>query len=168
MPIEVVRITVPKSPRGESASDLHADALKLNDSGQPARALPMLRQALELDPTHEEAAIELGNTLTDIGRADEAMTAYDGFLVTQPKATTVRAARASCLLRQSKLQEAADELRRCLHYEPSWPELHTKLIMTLCRQGLVDDARECLARFELTDPDPRSVEAMAALIRRQG
>ena len=183
MSADIFRTVIPKSVRPPAprpsptvepvdagsyadADDAVADAIRMNDDCRPDLAVPLLRRALEIDPTHVDAVVELGATLTDVGQPDQALSAYDGFLVTQPGVARVRAARGHFLLRQSKLQDAIDEYRRCLCDAPDLTELYPRLVVALCRLGDVDGARLDLARFVRSGADERTRQMLEALIER--
>ena len=62
--------------------------------GEPARAVPCFRRALELDPRLTHAHVNLGNALANLGRTGEAFACYDAALALDPENAAARWCRA--------------------------------------------------------------------------
>ena len=56
-----------------------------NWKGEPEKAIPSLRTALKLKPTHEHAWLYLSVSLAKLGRYDEAMDAVASGLKVNPQ-----------------------------------------------------------------------------------
>ncbi len=89
-------------------------------NGQIEQATDLLRRALELQPSHVEAVLELGVLLSAAGRDPEALELYDAVLATAPGISFVRFNRASCLARMERVGEAIEELERVAREVPEW------------------------------------------------
>lgn len=139
-------------------------ARELNQKLQPEQAIAMLRRALELEPAHKEAVCELGSTLRDVGRFEEAREVFCETLEKNPRLGEVRLEWANCLLRQGVLDEAVAEYRRCMDERPNWDAPHKHLILALARQGKGEEAKAVLVDLLRFSPDERTVAMLENVI----
>ena len=86
------------------------------------RQAAALRQALEIKPDFAEAHINLGNTLKDLGRLDEAETNFRRALQIKPDFAMAHSNLGFVLSEKGKLDEAIASYRRALSFNRSpWP-----------------------------------------------
>jgi Tfp pilus assembly protein PilF len=98
--------------------------------GQPARAVPYLRRAAELDPNYVEAAQELGSALLAIGSLDEASRELKRALDLGPSGDDLGAVLnelARIEMQEGHLPEARARLEAALAVEPLAVEITTNL-----------------------------------------
>lgn len=156
----------PSSPSEiTSASEAFELARKHNDALRPNEAIALFRRALELQSGHGAAARELGLTLFDAGRSDEAVTFFHGFIEVNAKDQETRLAYASVLIRASDLERAEQQLVECIERDPRWAPPYVPLIRLLWRGGRKSEARERLHTYRALLPDPRTVEMLESMMR---
>lgn len=170
----ILRFTVPQGaalpsraqPEPGTSEQAYLEARKLNEAGKPSEAMPLLEVALALDPANEEAIVELGLTLMDVGRSDEALAHYSRILAERPTLARARLSYANCLLRRVELEKAVQELETCLQQRPGWEEVYPPLITALCRLDRVAEATAHLAALRSASVDTGKLEMLAKLIDR--
>lgn len=97
----------PNNPQSLSAAALLASA-----QGQNEKVIVLVKRAIELDPLYVAAYRYLGNSLTYLGRLDEAETAYKKILELAPDRVATRKDLSRVYLLQSKLQQALFEVEK--------------------------------------------------------
>ena len=95
---------------------LVAEADTLTSRGRFAEALPLLREAVGLDPEYIVSRINLANVLADLGERTEAMAAYEGAIAIDPKSfeATANAAILALELEEEEENLSDEQQRRSL------------------------------------------------------
>lgn len=87
---------------------------------RPAEAAEAYRALLELIPTHEQALSHLGKCQLLLGQYDEALTAFEKALATQPNEVEANYYLAILHQRRGETKKAAACLRLALKLHPQW------------------------------------------------
>jgi Flp pilus assembly protein TadD len=164
-------MTVPAGPALDESRPVdraYLEARRLNDEGRPAEAIRLLEDVLFQDATHEDAAIELGATLMDVGRGGDAIAHFERLLETHPTMVRVRLAFGQCLIRSQQLERAVNELGAVAEQQPSWAAPFTPMIMALCRLGRVAEARVKLESLRAVSTDASNIDMLTRLVTRTG
>ncbi|MFQ5876610.1 MAG: FG-GAP-like repeat-containing protein [Acidobacteriota bacterium] len=170
-----VRIVEGGEPRiaGRAAADLTREAVvrfwkamgraKLERTrGECGRAVESYREALAIDPAHEEALYYLGQCLGEMGRFEDARRAFERLLRVSPESVRGHVGLASLLAAPEApgipdLAAAEEHLRRAhaINAEETGPMVRLGEILIL--RGDRDEAGRWLEAASRTNP--RSVEA---------
>jgi Flp pilus assembly protein TadD len=136
-------------------------------SGQPEKALPLLRQAVEVSPTDARQHVTLAYAMEKGGNFEGAAEIYRKVLEEFPDGAVTRSLLAENLFKSGKRADAADLLRTGLQRTPQEPVLHKSLATVLERTGKLDEAaaeyRE-YARLAPQAPDARQMVERAAKV----
>ena len=88
------------------------------------------------------------------GSFDSAITRYNDLLKAEPLSGDAYAGIIRCYLKQDKVQEADDALRRALQIAPRHPEVKVAQGELLFRQGEILEARDLFSEVMASPPDP--------------
>jgi predicted TPR repeat methyltransferase len=105
------------SPRQFDA--LHLSGVIARQQGDPARAVDLIRAALQVDGSQARAHSNLGAALQDLGQAEAALHAYDAALRLDPRYALAWDNRGNALRRLGRLREALDSYERALALQPA-------------------------------------------------
>jgi tetratricopeptide (TPR) repeat protein len=129
-----------------------------------------LREAIRRESEfRSELYVSLGALLAEKGRLEEAHSAYDKVLDSNPSHPAARNNRAIALAQSGKIDEAKDDLSRLVEEQPRYGDAHNNLAVLLLRTGDPKGAEEH-ARATLTLM-PTAVEAwdtLGAALLQQG
>jgi tetratricopeptide (TPR) repeat protein len=151
--------------RGRAYADAHhLLGLCYHLAGQPERALDLLNEALRLNPRYVEAQIHRGLVLGELGRTDEAQSAFS-----EARDTTVHGLDGIAAHHAGKLayaeagamEQAIDQYRKALALGPTFQDLRLRLARLMLEAGRTLEARDELEA--VVKARPGSVEARAAL-----
>jgi protein O-mannosyl-transferase len=104
----------PESPRA-----LTNLASTLGAQGRDAETVPLLRQALRLQPNSIDARLNLGLSLLQLGRVDQATTDLQSAVSRDAGSAPAHTALAFALMQQHDLSGAERELKQALRLEPN-------------------------------------------------
>ena len=139
--------------------------LKRMGAGNSAGALPLLLRARELSPRHVGTLDALGQCLTRLERAREALAVFDAALAIAPDAR-LHFNKAMALEELSELDAARAEFERALARKPDHAEALSRLALLAAQRGDAGAARSFARRcLTLTPQEPVAhiALAMAAL-----
>jgi hypothetical protein len=97
------------------------------DRKDDARALPLYRQALRMDPTQSAVAAALGAYQMQYGNIDEAIGFWNQALAINPAMLLVRANLAGALLGTGHAEQAQATLRKALEFNPTFQPARDRL-----------------------------------------
>lgn len=120
-------------------SDLEADA--------PEHAREAYRRALELDPTHVDARVNLGRLLHEIGRLDSAESHYRLALAARPKNATALFNLGVSLEDLNRDTEAITVYREATECDPTCADAHFNLARLLEKAGHSSEALSHLTTY---------------------
>jgi tetratricopeptide (TPR) repeat protein len=103
--------------------------------GDPERAFEAYRRALELDPEHADAHVNLGCLHHGAGKLADAEAEYRAALRLRPENATAAFDLAVALEDQARLAEARAAYERCLALDPACADAHYNLARLHDRAG---------------------------------
>ena len=174
--MEIYRATIPKGlaslsiERGAGEIERAEDAVELarsaNERMCPADAVILLKRALEIDPDCAPAVRELGETLVDMGHAEEGFAIYTEYLQRRPDASEIRLSYAGSRLRAGDVDAAIDAYRRCIQSRPGWEDPHAPLVRALLRAGRLVEASTALTAYRPIAADVRIVATLEQMVAK--
>lgn len=127
------------------------------DEKHYAESIAAYQHALQLRPTFPIASSNLSNSLSALGRLDEAERAVRRALQWQPEYTTAWTNLGAILVKQGRFPEASQAFEQALALAPQNETAHRNLGAVLIRQGkLSEGTQHSEAALRL---NPRSAEA---------
>ena len=164
-PLELVRIGppsadgalgVPVDDATRSADSWYDEALDL-EAEQPERAIPAYERAIELDPQHAEAHLNLGRILHEHGRLAQAEVHYRRALAAAPDNARAVYNLGVALEDRNRPSEAKAAYERAVALDPDLAAAHFNLSRLLEREGSDADALGHLAEYKrLVDRRPHT------------
>lgn len=133
----------PDAPRAPDAQALFEEAQAL-EATSPAAAEATYLRALALDPTLEDAYLNLGAMWAEAGRYAEVVRLSEEALRHCPRAALLHFNRGVALDHLEHLHEAADSYERALALDPRLADAHFNLAQLLEQAG---DARGALRHY---------------------
>jgi len=119
-----------KNDQGKS-DILFASAVKLRADGLLDQAADTLRLALDADPDHIPALVELGNTLYSKALMNDAADCYLRVLRMKPDLAVVHSNLGIVLQEQGKTVEAIEAYRKALELDPGYASARSNLLRCL-------------------------------------
>src|ERR1022692_4894910 len=98
------------APAQEGPEQILQRAVKLHQSGDPEKAIPLYRQFLQVQPQAAQIRSNLGAALPSTGRYDEAITEYRQALKSLPGDPSIRLNLSLSLYKSGQISEASKEL----------------------------------------------------------
>lgn len=143
--------------------------------GQFDAAIAELQRAAEIS-SGPEAPLELGTTLAEASRTQEAVSVFEKVLEGNPQDARAHAGIGAAYLRNQQYQEALAPLQKAVELAPNGPRARFNLAMTYENMDRIEDSlREYEAFVRLAPNDPSAARiaelverAQAALAERQG
>jgi tetratricopeptide (TPR) repeat protein len=150
------------APPKQDSHLLLDDALALDATGQPDKAIAALRLALKGKPESPGMLyVGLGSVLSDSGHLNEAIDQYHIALMLIPRNAVPYNGLGIALLGQGRIDDAIKEFRRSIELKPDLAEAHTNLGIALARDGRREEAvAEYRTAIEL---EPELAEAHGSL-----
>jgi tetratricopeptide (TPR) repeat protein len=144
----VVRMHAARLLAAIPAGDLPARQKSLLDAG-----IQEYVDAQLFNTERPESQVNLGGIYADLGRIDEANSAYQKALQLQPKFAPAYINQSQLLNRQNRLDEAISLLEKGIGQVPDNAALHHALGLALVRKKQVQRALDHLSRAAEIDPD---------------
>ena len=142
----LISISALANPQPTITNDGVADRAKAAWlDGAPNRALEILDQEAQDDPTDLRILKLRGDIFATSRRNPEAIQAYDAVLQRSPEALSVRWAKWSVLIRSGQGDEAIAELQRIAQYDSSNPLIYMRLAQELRK---LDRLEESLVSYQ--------------------
>src|ERR1700739_3149897 len=120
---------------------------------QETKPAASARSAAEARPD-AAAILSEAQSLYRKGSFDSAIARYDDLLKAEPASGDAYAGIIRCYLKQDKVQEADDSLRKALQTVPNHPEVKVAEGELLFRQGQIVEARDLFGEVMASPPDP--------------
>lgn len=153
----------------QPASELVAEGKRLEASGRLAEACALYRRAIEADPAHAPAYLNLGAALEAGGDAEAAGSAYRALLERDAANPYANYNLANLALVRGAPESAAPLLRRALAAKPDFPQALVALAHVLDSAGELAAAAGHLRRALALEPgNLPALRLRAALLRGAG
>lgn len=120
-------------------------------------AVALLERATELEPEHDDAWEELGRSLVEAGRPEDAVVAMRHQLEVSPHHSTIRSHLGWALEKAGDEESAADAFREQLQIDPSDDYSTERLGRVLWSLGRYEESLPYLRRAARNDPDDDSL-----------
>jgi tetratricopeptide (TPR) repeat protein len=134
-------------------------------NGGHAQAETYFRRELQLNPTYSDANLFLGETLRQLGRAEECLPYYRKAIETDPKSGLAYRALVTVLTDKGDLEGAAAMLTKAETQFPSDPSFPAQLARILTRLHRDDEARRQQARFRTLMEQQRRLEKPVEMVQ---
>jgi predicted Zn-dependent protease len=120
---DTVRVLAPRHARADNAAVWfdRGVALEAND---PRGAEAAYRRALQAQPAHVDAGLNLGVLLCDSGRCEDAVAVYDGVLAQRDDVALLHFNRAVALEDLKRTGDALAGYAQCLQLDPEFADAH--------------------------------------------
>jgi tetratricopeptide (TPR) repeat protein len=161
--VTVLTAFVEKNP--DNVAGLFNLALSQSLAGNDAAAIDGFRKVLALQPGLFEAQVNLGQSLVQAGRFEEAKEPLQAAAEAKPDEPRVLYLQARALLGLKQLREAAALLARVVELEPANQDRRLELAETYERAGMRNEAR---AAWEKVVEVPAARERLALLLMDAG
>ncbi len=144
--------------RALAAEPGHADALHLlgviaRRAGRHEAAVQLIGEAIKRNGRDPLYHYNLGNALDDLGRLDEAATAYRRATDLNPDFAEAHFNLGFAFQNHRKFDEAIAAFRRAIEVRPDYAEAHSNLGVALQGQGKLDEAIAAYRRAIEVRPD---------------
>ena len=148
---------------------LHGLGVLCNDSGEPGRAVELLRAAIAVRPDSAVYHNNLGNALRALGDGDAAERAYRDATSRDPDYAIAHYNLGALRLDLGHEHLAREALERALALNPALAAAAIALSGLHARAGRADEAEQCLSTALAAAPDqPDLLGELAHLLRREG
>jgi len=127
---------------------LWKNGARLLERKKPERAVEVMRQAYELEPSRLEGRLNLGAALFLSGQHAEAIGHFRYVLAFDPQSTMALLNLAASLDAVGQLQESVDTLQLLVERRPTWRDAHYNLGVGLYKLKMYTEAQDAL-RAEL-------------------
>ncbi|WP_175414763.1 tetratricopeptide repeat protein [Nibricoccus aquaticus] len=124
----------------------------LDDTGQPAEALPHLQRALELKPDFPETLNSLGSALNRLNRPAEAKPLLEKALLLQPRFASAHNNLGIALIGLQQTDTALASFQRALEIDPAFASARVNYAWALANSGRIPDALVQLAQARRDQP----------------
>lgn len=119
----------------------------------PDLAVAELKEALAQEPGFQDAQLNLGMALADLGRTEEARQALEAAVGLDPADPMARHELAGLLLDEGDVRGAIVQLKEVTHLQPGNFEAHLDLGVAYAQKGFYAEAERCYARAGDLSPD---------------
>jgi tetratricopeptide (TPR) repeat protein len=120
-------------------------------AGEFEEAVAAYQAALELEPDHVSAMINLGVAYYNLQQLDQAIAEYQKALRVAPEDEAIHSNLAAAYVQQGKLEEALAAYTRALELEPTLSQAHFGLGVVYMQMGENEDAIEAFENFQKYD-----------------
>ena len=137
--------------------------------GRMKEMIPLLRQAIAINPNHAEDYSNLGIALYDQGDVEAAIEAYRQALTIKPDYPEACYNLGIALRDHGDLQDAVEAYRQALAIKPDYPEAHCNLGLALEDQDDLQAATNAYRQALAIKPDyPEAYYNLGIALQKQG
>jgi Tfp pilus assembly protein PilF len=171
--VSLALASLQEAVRLEPGSALYHNTLGvvyLHYLSKPAEAQTEFEKAIELDPSYAEALTNLGVTLAQQGKWEEAIASYRK-AISLPIYPTPELAYANlgwAYLNVGKPREAEESYRTAVQLQPRFAQAYYFLGVVLDRQGRKDEARAAFRSARDLDPESPFGRKASELLQTMG
>ena len=131
---------------GQADAQVCANLAALHQiAGRAAESIPLLEQAIALQPAYPEALLNLGNALQTTGRSQDAINAFLQTIALNPALPEAHTGLGVALQAQGQLDDAIGHHRQALSLRPAYPAAWSNLGVALRARG--DCLQETITAF---------------------
>lgn len=152
------------NPRAEIYSDL---GYTLERMGLDDQAHELYRKAIEMDPSCASAHLNMGASLVEKARYEEAEPHYRAAIPGRPTASTYSGL-GYVLDRNGKPDEAIEQFERAIEIDPTYFEAYNNMASTLARQGKLDEAAAFYRKSIEQKPNTAAYYALGGVLQTMG
>lgn len=149
------------SPTPES---LHSTAAAHNALRQHAEALPLLDQAISLNPNETRFYLNRSLALSALGRHEDALQDDYKTLELNPDLPSVWSSHAMTLYSLGRLPEAEDAIQKAIELNPEEAHYHYQLALVALKQEAYDAAMEALEQALALEPEDSQLQSMRNML----
>jgi protein O-GlcNAc transferase len=148
---------------GQADAQVCANLAALHQiAGRADESIPLLEQAIALQPAYPEALLNLGNALQSTGRSEDAIMAFRQAIALNRSLPEAHTGLGVALQAHGQLDEAILHHREALELRPAYPAAWSNLGLALRTKG--DCLQEAIAAFrEALKLKPEYPEALSNL-----
>ncbi len=148
----------------------HPGVVYLHYLSKPVEAQAEFQRAIDLDPAYAEALTNLGVTLAQQGRWEDAIAAYRKAisLPIYPSPEVAYANLGWAYLNLNKPREAEESYRAAVQLQPRFSQAYYFLGVVLDRQGRKDEAKAAFRTARDLDPDSPFGQKAGDLLKAMG
>ena len=139
--------------RPDDADVRYLQGVALGLAGRGDESMRLLAKAVELDPGHVRARIEIGRALEAQGRLDEAIAQYRRCHEISPRDPAVLVRLSAALADRGDLAGLIDAYRILAELVPDDPRVRVNLGTAYLRSGRAEDAQRSFREAIAIDPD---------------
>jgi protein O-GlcNAc transferase len=125
----------------------------LADSGDDAQAIPILEQAIKVDPAFTTAGYQLGLALQRANKLDEAIPLLQKTAAAEPQNAEALVNLGMALCQVQKAKDAVPILQRAVKLTPENPTAHQDLAAAFIQLNQIEDAEDQLRAALKLSPD---------------
>lgn len=114
----------------------------LHEKGHTAEAIPFLQRSIELQPSHHECRIVMGNVLTSLKRFDEAYAQYDQVVKISPRSADGFSNWAMALASAGRNEDALQKVDQAIRLNPQHVNARLLRALVLQQSGRFEDAAQ--------------------------
>jgi Flp pilus assembly protein TadD len=146
------------------------NAVQLAEKRQYDAAVPVWKQAVQMDPDDARAYNNLGVALAATGSISDAVAQYKKSLELNPDNSQTRNNLGSVLAQEGKMDEALAEIRKAVEINPDNSQAHINLAHVLeTMGGNIDEAlSEVNKGIELAPKSPEGHNVLGVILARTG
>jgi tetratricopeptide (TPR) repeat protein len=145
------------------ANELFHRANKYASNGSRAEAVELYEEVIKLDPSHAEAANNLGAALIELGRYHEAEQHFRIAIGIKPDFADAHGNLGALLGNKSELKQSESSLRLALKLKPNLVDARVSLGLTLAYSGRLREAMACFTK--VLRRAPRHVRALYGMVQ---
>lgn len=160
--------TLAKSPVKPDTGKSLAEARKLREQNQKAKALAVLEAASQIDPDNKVLLRERGLLAADLGRIGEAKDLLRSAIDPDNADWRTHSALGSALATEGKHTEAQGEFARALELAPDHPSVLNNLALSYALDGKPDRAEALLRQAAERSGNVKTKQNLALLLGLRG
>jgi tetratricopeptide (TPR) repeat protein len=151
---------------GRTTEEWFEDAVKHEEAGEREAAVRSYHKCLLLGGPDAEAAFNLGNVLSSLGRKEEAQSRFRQAVECRAGFVEAWNNMAGVLTELERFEEAVEAAERALELAPDYPDAHFNLALALLASGRSGEARlhgRLYLRHDATSDWARQLEELLGL-----
>lgn len=134
------------------------------DQGNYAAAISLLRRAREWDNRSVTIATELGYSLSQTDKDDEAIALYSDMIARGGEGLLLHYNRGNCHIRKQRFADAAADFRACVALKSDWHEARVNLVSALFANGDKAGSRGELDQLKVLGGNPDHIRGLEQML----